>query len=114
LGRVYLHQIGAVSLLSAEEEVALAKRLQAGLKAKKRLAKAISDPDETARLQQRVALGRQAQRHLTEANLKLVVNVAKHYLHRGMNFLDLIQEGNVGLLKARRLESYAILCGVIF
>jgi RNA polymerase primary sigma factor len=100
VGRVYLHQIGAVSLLSAEEEVALAKQLQAGLKAKKRLAKAIRNPDETARLQQRVALGRQAQRHLTEANLRLVVDVAKHYLHRGMNFLDLIQEGNIGLLKA--------------
>ena len=100
LVRVYLHQIGAVSLLSAEEEVTLAKQLQAGLKAEKLLAKAIKNPDETARLRRRVALGRQAQRRLTEANLRLVVNVAKHYLQRGMNFLDLIQEGNVGLLKA--------------
>jgi RNA polymerase primary sigma factor len=70
------------------------------LKAQERLPEAVNNPEEVARLQQRIGLGRQARRRLAEANLRLVVNVARHYLHRGMNLPDLIQEGNVGLLKA--------------
>ncbi|RME49562.1 MAG: RNA polymerase sigma factor RpoD [Caldilineae bacterium] len=99
--RMYLREIGQVPLLSAEEEIQLAEQIQAGIRAKKRLASGeITSPEERARLENVVKAGLRARRHLAEANLRLVVSVAKRYIGRGMNFLDLVQEGNVGLLKA--------------
>jgi RNA polymerase primary sigma factor len=99
--RMYLREIGKVSLLTAEDEVRLAQAIQDGDNAARRLAEEESLPDdEIAELQDQVRKGQQARQHLAEANLRLVVSVAKRYNGRGMSFLDLIQEGNIGLLKA--------------
>jgi RNA polymerase primary sigma factor len=99
--RMYLREIGKVSLLTAEEEVQLAQAIVEGLEAVERLQNNGSlPPDELTALEAQVQLGDSARRHLAEANLRLVVSVAKRYMGRGMSFLDLIQEGNIGLLKA--------------
>ena len=99
--RMYLREIGQVSLLSAEDEIMLAKAILQGGEARKRLADDGSLPaEELAALQEQVRKGDLARQHLAEANLRLVVSVAKRYVGRGMSFLDLIQEGNIGLLKA--------------
>ena len=98
----YLKQIGKVPLLNAEQEVELAKRIEAGLFAEEQLG------DEAAKLKEKVRDeydwisedGRRAKNHLLEANLRLVVSLAKRYTGRGMLFLDLIQEGNLGLIRA--------------
>jgi RNA polymerase primary sigma factor len=98
----YLKQIGKVPLLNAEQEVELAKRIEAGLYAEDKLAEA----DERLPRDMRMDLewvaedGRRAKNHLLEANLRLVVSLAKRYTGRGMLFLDLIQEGNLGLIRA--------------
>ncbi|WP_326687556.1 MULTISPECIES: RNA polymerase sigma factor [unclassified Streptomyces] len=97
----YLKQIGKVPLLNAEQEVELAKRIEAGLFAEDKLAAA----DKLApKLQRELEIiaedGRRAKNHLLEANLRLVVSLAKRYTGRGMLFLDLIQEGNLGLIRA--------------
>jgi RNA polymerase primary sigma factor len=103
--RAYLKQIGKVALLNAEEEVDLAKRIEAGLYAAERLRQA-DDAGEKLALQIRRDLrwivrdGERAKNHLLEANLRLVVSLAKRYTGRGMAFLDLIQEGNLGLIRA--------------
>ncbi len=97
----YLKQIGKVSLLNAEQEVELAKRIEAGLFAEEML-------NESKKLDKKTRLdlewiatdGRRAKNHLLEANLRLVVSLAKRYTGRGMLFLDLIQEGNLGLIRA--------------
>jgi RNA polymerase primary sigma factor len=97
----YLKQIGKVPLLNAEQEVELAKRIEAGLFAEEKLAES-----ERMHTDQRIDLewiaedGRRAKNHLLEANLRLVVSLAKRYTGRGMLFLDLIQEGNLGLIRA--------------
>jgi RNA polymerase primary sigma factor len=97
----YLKQIGKVPLLNAEQEVELAKRIEAGLFAEEKLAES-----ERMNTDQRIDLewiaedGRRAKNHLLEANLRLVVSLAKRYTGRGMLFLDLIQEGNLGLIRA--------------
>ncbi|WP_285779685.1 RNA polymerase sigma factor [Microtetraspora sp. NBRC 13810] len=98
----YLKQIGKVSLLNAEQEVELAKRIEAGLFAEDQLA---TDGerlpvDVRAELEWIAEDGRRAKNHLLEANLRLVVSLAKRYTGRGMLFLDLIQEGNLGLIRA--------------
>ena len=99
--RMYLREIGQVSLLSAEDEILLAERIIEGLAAEQRLSDNGSLPsDELVILQKQAQQGNQARRRLAEANLRLVVSVAKRYMGRGMSFLDLIQEGNIGLLKA--------------
>ncbi|MGW2991578.1 RNA polymerase sigma factor [Streptomyces sp. NPDC001193] len=97
----YLKQIGKVPLLNAEQEVELAKRIEAGLFAEDKLAN--SDklaPKLKRELEILVEDGRRAKNHLLEANLRLVVSLAKRYTGRGMLFLDLIQEGNLGLIRA--------------
>jgi RNA polymerase primary sigma factor len=99
--RMYLREIGRVDLLTAEQEVELATAILHGDEAAEALATDGNlPPDEIATLELRVVEGNRARRHLAEANLRLVVSVAKRYMGRGLNFLDLIQEGNIGLLKA--------------
>ncbi|TDC82838.1 RNA polymerase sigma factor [Actinomadura sp. 7K507] len=98
----YLKQIGKVPLLNAEQEVELAKRIEAGLFAEERLAAdgpAMSEEDNED-FEWIAEDGRRAKNHLLEANLRLVVSLAKRYTGRGMLFLDLIQEGNLGLIRA--------------
>jgi RNA polymerase primary sigma factor len=103
--RAYLKQIGKVALLNAEEEVELAKRIEAGLYAAERM-RIIAEKNEKLPIQMRRDLnwiirdGERAKNHLLEANLRLVVSLAKRYTGRGMAFLDLIQEGNLGLIRA--------------
>jgi RNA polymerase primary sigma factor len=97
----YLKQIGKVPLLNAEQEVELAKRIEAGLFADEKLADRGSlHPDARQDLEWIADDGRRAKDHLLEANLRLVVSLAKRYTGRGMLFLDLIQEGNLGLIRA--------------
>ena len=100
--RAYLHQIGKVPLLSAEQEVELAKRIEAGVFAEEKLAEAARTLSTDARidLEWIAEDGTRAKNHLLEANLRLVVSLAKRYTGRGMLFLDLIQEGNLGLIRA--------------
>ncbi|WP_083931756.1 RNA polymerase sigma factor RpoD [Nocardiopsis salina] len=98
LVRLYLREIGQVPLLTAEEEVDLAKAIEAGLYASRCTAgPAGRTAEELGAL---VEEGRRAKRRLTEANLRLVVSIAKRYMGRGLLFLDLIQEGNLGLIRA--------------
>ena len=105
--RAYLKEIGRVPLLSADEEVAMAKRLEAGTQASVRLAdheaagtSAELDFAERRRLQRLARDGELAKQELIQANLRLVVSVAKRYNNRGMALLDLVQEGNLGLIRA--------------
>ncbi|WP_446213292.1 RNA polymerase sigma factor [Micromonospora sp. IBSANI012] len=103
--RAYLKQIGKVPLLNAEQEVELAKRIEAGLYAAERLRAADEGEEKLTRDMQRdlgwiSRDGERAKNHLLEANLRLVVSLAKRYTGRGMAFLDLIQEGNLGLIRA--------------
>ena len=111
-GRMYLKEIGKVPLLSAEEEIELAKNMEAGAVAKEKIAilksreeKATEEElaeikEEIKNLQKDLDAGDEAKKRLAEANLRLVVSIAKRYVGRGMLFLDLIQEGNLGLIKA--------------
>jgi RNA polymerase primary sigma factor len=115
--KVYLREIGKVPLLTAEQEVSLARRISEGQVAFERL-QAIEeamaelggvapvDDVERARLRQQVQVGIEAKRVLIESNLRLVVSVAKRYRNRGMAFLDLIQEGNLGLMRAAEKFDY--------
>jgi RNA polymerase primary sigma factor len=98
----YLKQIGKVPLLNAEQEVELAKRIEAGLFAEEKLAEPVGKltTDERIDLEWIADDGTRAKNHLLEANLRLVVSLAKRYTGRGMLFLDLIQEGNLGLIRA--------------
>ncbi len=98
--RMYLKEIGKVPLLTAQEEVGLAKRMEAGLIAEERLKDDAPSDSERRALRWDERDGGMAKRHLVEANLRLVVSIAKRYVGRGMAFLDLIQEGNLGLIRA--------------
>ena len=107
--RMYLREIGRHDLLTAEQQTAVAKRIQVGLQAEERLQQTTGDgdeptaelsPDEIEELKGGIADGKLAQNKLAQSNLRLVVSVAKRYIGRGLNFQDLIQEGNVGLLRA--------------
>ena len=108
--RMYLKEIGKVNLLSPDEEVQLAQDMGAGDAAKARLAEIeaaekkgepiVLTPEEEKALKKDIKRGEAAKQRLAEANLRLVVSIAKRYVGRGMLFLDLIQEGNLGLIKA--------------
>jgi RNA polymerase primary sigma factor len=103
--REYLKQIGKIALLTAEEEVELATRIEAGLYAAERVRRALEATDKLSPQLRRdlrwiVRDGERAKNHLLEANLRLVVSLAKRYTGHGMPFLDLIQEGNLGLIRA--------------
>ena len=110
--RMYLKEIGKVPLLSAEEEIELAKNMEAGAVAKEKIAilksreenateeELAEIKEEMKNLQKDLDAGDEAKKRLAEANLRLVVSIAKRYVGRGMLFLDLIQEGNLGLIKA--------------
>jgi len=104
---LYLKEIGKVSLLTAEEEVALAKRMERGIKAQSKLKnekyKTLDHRDELLRLSDD---GLAAREHLIRANSRLVISVAKKYIGRGVPFLDLIQEGNIGLIRAANKFDY--------
>jgi len=108
LVRLYLREIGRVPLLTAEEEVELSKRIEAGLYAQHKLD---TDPPVDAELAselvQLAAIGRAAKQHLAAANLRLVVSVAKRYASRGAPLLDVVQEGNLGLIRAVEKFDYA-------
>ncbi|MFB7734705.1 RNA polymerase sigma factor [Streptomyces sp. NPDC056112] len=108
LFRQYLREIGRIPLLTAAEEVELARRVEAGLFAEEKLT---TTPDLDGRLaldlDRIVVLGRMAKRRLIEANLRLVVSVAKRYVGRGLTMLDLVQEGNLGLIRAVEKFDYA-------
>ena len=104
----YLKQIGKVSLLNAQQEVDLAMRIEAGLYAEHKLAENPDmDKDLEKALRWVVHDGKRAKNHLLEANLRLVVSLAKRYTGRGMLFLDLIQEGNLGLIRAVEKFDYS-------
>jgi RNA polymerase primary sigma factor len=104
---LYLREIGRIPLLTAEQEVSLAKRMEAGRNAKRRLSRnGDLSQDELWELQALVRDGQAAQEHLIKANSRLVVSVAKKYVGRGVPFLDLIQEGNIGLIRAVKKFDY--------
>lgn len=96
---LYLREMARVPLLSTEEEVSLAIRMESGIEAAQKLDDDPNTPDRTAWLML-VEDGNDARRHLIQANTRLVVSIAKKYMNRGVPFLDLIQEGNLGLMKA--------------
>jgi len=101
LVRIYLREIGRVPLLTAEDEVELAKSIEAGLFAEEKMARtAVMSRSELLDLELLSREGARAKQRLIEANLRLVVSIAKRYVGRGMLFLDLIQEGNLGLIRA--------------
>jgi len=112
LVRAYLNGIGRTKLLNAEQEVELSKRIEAGLYAEDLLRRAATGEVRQTPARKRdlavvAADGQDAKRHLLEANLRLVVSLAKRYTGRGMAFLDLIQEGNLGLIRAVEKFDYA-------
>ncbi len=103
---LYLKEIGRVPLLTAEEEVDLAKRMERGRDSRRKLSDGLEDWEERERLLWFVRDGQAAQEHLIKANSRLVVSVAKKYVGRGVPFLDLIQEGNIGLIRAVKKFDY--------
>ena len=118
--RMYLKEIGKVPLLSADEEIELAQKMENGAKASENISKLMAQmseeasEEEKAELQQKIDAeqgiideGEEAKKKLAEANLRLVVSIAKRYVGRGMLFLDLIQEGNLGLIKAVEKFDYS-------
>jgi len=97
---LYLREISRIPLLTVEEEVKLARQVATGLKARTRLSLDGKDPRTRLRLEREVQRGNEARNHLIEANFRLVISIAKRYVGRGVSFLDLIQEGNLGLIRA--------------
>lgn len=105
---LYIKEAGKVPLLTAEEEVMLAKRMEAGRIAQERLTQGGLDPEEWAELREIVLNGLAAREHLIRANSRLVISVAKKYIGRGVPFLDLIQEGNIGLIRTADKFNYRL------
>ena len=113
---LYLKEMARVPLLTPEQEIELAHQLELGRAARRRLARGSHDPEEREKLLRDIERGEEARQHLIKANTRLVVSIAKRYLGHGVPFLDLIQEGNLGLMKAvekfdyrrgHRLSTYA-------
>ncbi len=113
---LYLKEMARVPLLTPEQEQELAQQLEHGRMARRRLARDGHDPEEREKLMREIERGEEARQHLIKANTRLVVSIAKRYLGHGVPFLDLIQEGNLGLMKAvekfdyhrgHRLSTYA-------
>ncbi|MGH8826152.1 MAG: sigma-70 family RNA polymerase sigma factor [Jiangellaceae bacterium] len=107
LVRHYLREIGRIPLLTVAEEVSLARAVEAGMLAEDRLDQLPDDAPDAADLGELVEQGELAKRHLIEANLRLVVSVARRYARRGLPLLDLVQEGNLGLIRAVERFDYA-------
>jgi RNA polymerase primary sigma factor len=105
---LYLKEIGRVPLLTAEEEVSLAKRMEAGKLAEEELAADGLNPEKRSELRELMLDGLSAREHLIRANSRLVISVAKKYIGRGVPFLDLIQEGNIGLIRAANKFKYRL------
>jgi RNA polymerase primary sigma factor len=105
---LYLKEIGRVPLLTAEEEVVLAKRIDAGRIAQKELDQDGLDSERRAGLVESVLDGLAAREHLVRANSRLVISIAKRYIGHGVSFLDLIQEGNIGLMRAANKFNYRL------
>jgi len=103
---LYLKEVGRVPLLTAQEEVDLAQRIEAGRLAREELARGNVSPRRRADLQRLIEDGWAAREHLITANSRLVISVAKKYMGRGVPFLDLIQEGNIGLIRAAKKFDY--------
>ncbi|HEY69305.1 MAG TPA: sigma-70 family RNA polymerase sigma factor [Anaerolineae bacterium] len=103
---LYLKEVGRVPLLTANEEVQLAKRIERGRKARERLASDPVSAKERLELRMQIEDGWAAREHLVTANSRLVISVAKKYMGRGVPFLDLIQEGNIGLIRATKKFDY--------
>jgi RNA polymerase primary sigma factor len=103
---LYLKEVGRVPLLTAEEEVELAQRIERGRLAREELAKGNVTPRRRQELQRLIEDGWKAREHLITANSRLVISVAKKYMGRGVPFLDLIQEGNIGLIRAAKKFDY--------
>ncbi len=105
---LYLREISRVPLLTHEEEIELAKRMERGRRAEKQLQRDGLDPEKRKELEALVEDGRRAREHLIRANSRLVISVAKRYIGRGVPFLDLIQEGNIGLIRAANKFNYRL------
>jgi RNA polymerase primary sigma factor len=105
---LYLKEIGRVPLLTAEEEVSLAKRMEAGKLAQEELDADGLNPEKRGELRELMLDGLSAREHLIRANSRLVISVAKKYMGRGVPFLDLIQEGNIGLIRAANKFNYRL------
>ncbi len=103
---LYFNEVGDLPLLTAEEEVALAKRIERGRQAREELASGPVSAERRAELQRLIEDGWAAREHLVLANSRLVISVAKKYMGRGVPFLDLIQEGNIGLIRATKKFDY--------
>ncbi|HID84613.1 MAG TPA: sigma-70 family RNA polymerase sigma factor [Anaerolineales bacterium] len=99
---LYLKEVGRIPLLTAEEEVELAQKIEAGRQARAELAKGNVSPERREELRRLIEEGWQARERLITANSRLVISVAKKYMGRGVSFLDLIQEGNIGLIRATK------------
>ncbi|HEU5090302.1 MAG TPA: RNA polymerase sigma factor RpoD [Roseiflexaceae bacterium] len=104
--RIYLREIGRVHLLTAQEETQIAQQIERGEEAAERLLRTDFTPEEQLQLQRRKREGEAARERLIQANLRLVVSIAKKYLRHGMSMLDLIQEGNIGLMRATEKFDY--------
>jgi len=113
---LYLKEMARVPLLTPEQETGLARQVEHGRSAQRRLARDGHDPEKREKLMRKIERGEEARQHLIKANTRLVVSIAKRYLGHGVPFLDLIQEGNLGLMKAvekfdyhrgHRLSTYA-------
>jgi RNA polymerase primary sigma factor len=103
---LYLKEIGRVDLLTADEEVSLAKRMEKGIHASETLSRDGLNPERSWELRAQIEDGFAAREHLISANSRLVISVAKKYIGRGVPFLDLIQEGNIGLIRAAKKFDY--------